>query len=103
MILANFIHRLIVITFYTECIRMVQGPRGGPQLVVRNFSFIKQTDAERKTYWRCHRYQKFNCRARCVTDKRDGSLVQYSEHTHKPDITRLQKYSVIRETIYAIK
>lgn len=90
------------VPFYTECvIRIVQGPRGAAQLIVKNYMFLKRSTMGLKTYWRCCMYSRYSCRARCVTGE-DGSLVQYCEHSHKPDLKKLVNKPVLRETIYKI-
>lgn len=62
----------------------MQGPKGNPQLIVRNYLYIKHYGELGKTsYWKCRYYDRGACKARCIVD--GNGVILSNIHTHGPD------------------
>lgn len=81
----------------TELLTYVQGPKGVPQLIIRNFLYIKHCGELTKTsYWKCRLYDRGQCKARCRTGVNE--VVLTGVHTHLPDMEKLRNRIVVKQT-----
>lgn len=63
------------------------GFRGCRKLLVDSFSFTKNKEAGKRTYWSCARAMQHKCKARVMTVWEDGqqkTFVRNNEHNHDP-------------------
>ena len=68
----------------------VKSARGNFMLVVHGFVFAREVKRNDKILWRCSRYSKLKCTARCSTGFQHSTIVFKSGHNHAPEGEFLQ-------------
>lgn len=72
----------------------VQGPKGVPQLIIRNHVYIRHCGKlDQTSYWKCRLYDRGMCKARCRTGVND--VVLTGVHTHLPDLNWVKNRVVV--------
>lgn len=87
-----------------ELITFIEGNKGSiyPQLVVRNHVYYRYRGASPlQHYWKCCLYDRGLCKARCTTEQ--NTIEFHGEHTHPPDMYRIQNRTVVSSMLFAIK
>lgn len=80
----------------------MQGPKGIPQLIVRNYIYVKHTGELTKTsYWKCRYYDRGQCKARCKTG--DAKVVLTGTHSHLPDYDKLHNRLIVNQHLVTIQ
>lgn len=57
-------------------------------LIHNNYIHRKEKDGDEKIIWKCNDYEQFGCRSRVHT--RNNSVIEYVEHNHVTDISKLK-------------
>lgn len=70
---------------FPETVTYIKGPRQFPQLIIKNFKYVKHRSGHGVTYWKCHLYDAGYCKARCIIGM-DQTIILSGLHTHNPII-----------------
>lgn len=73
----------------------MQGPKGFPQLIVKNFIYIKHSESSKTGHWRCRGYSSQKCKAQCKV--KENEVVLLNEHSHLPDHNKVRDREVITQ------
>lgn len=72
----------------------VKGPKGIPQLIVRNYLYVKHYgDLNKTSYWKCRYYDRGYCKARCKCSLNEVVLNEI--HNHEPDYNLMRNRDVL--------
>lgn len=72
----------------------IQGPRQFPQLVIKNYKYVKHRSAQKVTYWKCHLYDSGLCKSRCIIGM-DQTIILRGPHSHSSDIQSLENCHIL--------
>lgn len=66
------------------------------KLIFNGYVYIKDRDANERTYWCCEK--RGRCNGRMITSMQDESVKKYpSTHNHPPDLSSVEAARVIEE------
>lgn len=85
------------VLFFPELLRYIHGPKGFPQLVIKDYIFIKLRDTSISGHWRCRMYKNkpVKCEAKCKVTYNE--VILFGRHSHPPDLRKLASRKTISE------